>query len=80
MKVQGAVLKGSRFVQTTCFSRAVAAQSMLRRRGIASTLFYGVAVFPGSGLRTHVWLQDGADGIVGHLAAKDYHPLARYPG
>jgi hypothetical protein len=80
-KVQWAVVQVSRHwpVQTTCFSRAIAAQAMLRRRGIVATLFYGAGVFPRSGLRTHVWLQDGTDGVIGHLAAAGYHILARYP-
>lgn len=65
--------------QTTCFSRAVAAQAMLRRRGVGATLYYGAATSPERGLAAHVWLQDGEVGLVGHQAAQQYRILARYP-
>jgi Transglutaminase-like superfamily len=63
----------------TCIPRALAAQMMLRRRQISATLYYGAATLPERGLTAHVWLQDGAEGIVGHQTARDYHILARYP-
>lgn len=67
--------------KTTCFHHAIAAQAMLRRRRVSTTLFYGAAQVPERGFATHVWLQDGADGVVGHLTAKQgrYRILARYP-
>ncbi len=65
--------------ETSCFARAIAAQSILRRLGVGTTLFYGVVMLPGSGLTAHVWLQDGAAGIIGHDTAQYYHILARYP-
>ena len=67
--------------KTTCFHHAIAAQAMLRRRRVSTTLFYGAAQVPERGLVTHVWLQDGANGVVGHLTAKQgrYRILARYP-
>jgi len=34
---------------TTCFHRAIAAQAMLRRRGIGTTLYYGAQPCPGEG-------------------------------
>ena len=65
--------------ETTCFARAIAAQSILRRLGMATTLYYGAATLPDGGLTAHVWLQDGAAGIIGHDTAQRYHILARYP-
>jgi len=65
--------------ETACFPRAIAAQAMLRRRGVSTTLYYGAATIAGRGLTTHVWVQDGPEGVVGHLAAREYHTLARYP-
>jgi len=65
--------------ETACFARAIAAQNILRRLGIGTTLYYGVAMLPDSGLAAHVWLQDGAAGIIGHDTAQRYHILARYP-
>lgn len=62
-----------------CFPRAIAAQAMLRRRGVGTVLCYGAATGPGGGLSTHVWLLDGEVGVVGHDTGLGYHPLARYP-
>jgi len=72
---------------TTCFHHAIAAHAMLRRRGISTTLYYGAARRPSDlglperELATHVWLQDGAYGIVGNLTAQmeQFQILARYP-
>jgi hypothetical protein len=52
---------------------------MCRARGIDSVLHYGAAVFPGEGLKAHVWLQDGRYGITGQSASSDYCVLARFP-
>jgi len=65
--------------QTTCFPRAIVAQAMLRRHGYGTTLCYGAAMLPGVELKTHVWVQDGMDGVVGHEVASDYYIVARYP-
>ncbi len=65
--------------QTTCFHRAIAAQAMLRRRKIGATMYYGAATLPEKGLCAHVWVRDGDEAVVGCLAAKGYHILARYP-
>ncbi len=65
--------------RTTCLHRAMTAQSMLRRRGVAATLYYGAATLPGKGLTAHAWVSDGAKGIVGFEEAPRYTVLARYP-
>ncbi len=79
-KIKKSISKAGRYqpLKTTCFTRAMAAQAMLRHRGVKTTLFYGAARLPGSGLRTHVWLKEGTEGIVGYVKASDYHILARY--
>ena len=66
-------------LENTCFHRAMAAHFMLRRRGVATTLYYGAARLPQRGLSGHVWLQDGEVGVVGHHASKDYYKLASFP-
>ena len=65
--------------ETVCFPRGIAAQVMLRRRGIDATLYYGATELPERGWTGHVWVQDGAQGVVGHRDAGAYHILARYP-
>ena len=65
--------------QTVCFPKAIAAYFMCKMRGIPSTLYYGVTKSAVSGLKAHVWLQDGSVGIVGHSGAEDYGVLLRFP-
>jgi Transglutaminase-like superfamily len=72
-------VRRSSFIRTTCMHRAIAAQAMLRRRGVSTTLYYGARTLPEQGLTTHVWLQDGTQGVVGHFAAKGYYVLECYP-
>ena len=62
-----------------CFHRALAAKAMLCRRGVSTTLYYGAARLRDRGLTGHVWVQDGQIGVVGHLAAKGFRILARFP-
>ena len=66
-------------VKMVCFPRGIAAQAMLRRRGIKSTLYYGVSKLPDRGLVAHVWVKDGSDGVVGHANAKLYTVIMSYP-
>ena len=61
-----------------CFPQAVAAQAMLRRRGVVSTVCYGVTTASDQGLGAHVWLVAGDDGVVGHGLAAQFPLLATY--
>lgn len=63
---------------TFCFAKAIAAQAMLRRRAVSTTLYWGAAMVPGKGLAGHVWLQDGEIGIVGKRTGSGYTALASY--
>jgi Transglutaminase-like superfamily len=63
---------------TDCFPRAIAAQAMLRRRGVATTLYWGAATIPGEGLVGHVWLKDGEIGVQGSRASGRYSALASF--
>ncbi len=80
-EVSGAIERMARRLpgQTVCFPRGIAAQTMLRRRGLDTTLYYGVAYLPGRGLTAHVWVQDGVEGVVGQREAGQCRVLARYP-
>jgi hypothetical protein len=64
--------------QTVCFPRAIAAQAMLRRRGVSSTLYYGAKTALDRRLRAHVWLRAGSEGVVGQEIASQYAVLASY--
>lgn len=66
-------------LKAVCFPRSIAAQTMLRRRGVSTTLYYGAATLPDLGkLTAHVWLQDGDTGIVAHENSSQFQILARY--
>jgi len=65
--------------ETVCFPRAIAAHVMCRTRGIDTTLYYGAAILPDSGLTAHVWLQDGLTGVVGKDTASAYCVLTQFP-
>jgi hypothetical protein len=63
--------------RTVCFQQALALQMLLRRRGIASVLHYGIA--QKEELKAHVWLSvDGEDAIGGEDAPR-FTEIARYP-
>jgi hypothetical protein len=80
-EVVWAILRTAKFLpgKMMCFPRGIVAQAMLRRRGVATTLYYGVTTGNGNGSTAHVWVQDGAQGVVGHRDAEACHILARYP-
>lgn len=62
-----------------CFQKGVAVHRMLLRRGIASTLHYGVAQKPERGLSAHVWVTHQGDPVIGGEEAVGYACLATFP-
>lgn len=78
-EVRNAVYHAARRLPgTVCYPQAVAAQMMLRRRGVSTTLYCGAASMSGVGLSAHVWLQDGEHGVAGKSASHRYQALARF--
>lgn len=65
--------------RAVCFQRGLALHLMLRRRGIASVLHYGVAQDAENGLRAHVWISADGRPLLGWEEAKDFACLATYP-
>jgi hypothetical protein len=65
--------------KTVCFPRAIAAQAMLHRRGIVTTLYYGAASNLEGSLIAHVWVQDGSVGVVGMPEPYTFCVVARFP-
>jgi hypothetical protein len=57
-----------RWIQAHSLSRALAAQAMLRRRGIASRLCIGV-VCKGEGLTSHAWVERDQEIVIGAAGA-----------
>ncbi|SOB78586.1 Transglutaminase-like superfamily protein [Sphingomonas guangdongensis] len=70
-----AAARRARF-RAVCIEQGVAAQAMLRRRGIATTLHYGVAR-EGEALAAHVWVTWRGEDVVGGAQAADFHEVAQ---
>lgn len=79
--VRWAVLAVARRVpwRAKCFEQGLAAQFMLRRRKIPTSLFYGAAMDEAGALIAHVWVRDGARDVVGGEAAPRFAVLACFP-
>ncbi len=65
------------WMRALCLPRALAAQAMLRRRGIASSLCLGVAR-DGQGLAAHAWIELGQDIVVGGSEAPRFTRLVEF--
>jgi transglutaminase superfamily protein len=65
--------------ETLCLPRALAAHSMLRRRGITSRVCLGVAREQGD-LAAHAWVEVGKDRTVANLGAGAFTRLAEFGG
>jgi hypothetical protein len=60
-----------------CFQQALALQMLLRRRGVASTLHYGIA--REEELKAHVWLSVAGETVIGGEDAPRFTEIARFP-
>jgi hypothetical protein len=65
--------------QTMCFQQGLAAQLMLRRRGLPSVLYYGAAQHEPIGLHTHVWVRVGDIDVIGTESVDRFAVLATFP-
>ena len=67
--------------RSVCLQQAVAAKIMLRRRNIASTLHFGVAISSEGGdpaIKAHAWLRAGSVDVTGFDVAHQYREIVRY--
>ena len=65
--------------RAVCFQQGLTAQIMLRRRGVESTLYFGVGISAPTGLSAHVWVEAGEVEVVGCEEAPGYAALAAFP-
>jgi hypothetical protein len=65
--------------RTVCFQKGLALHLMLRRRGIASVLLYGVSPRVDDKLAAHVWIDVGGETVMGGAEAPRFACLARFP-
>jgi hypothetical protein len=64
--------------ESRCLVQAVAAQRMLRRRGIGSTLYLGVAKAGQTELEAHAWLRSGRVYLVGGQDRQRYKVVSSF--
>jgi hypothetical protein len=62
-----------------CFESALCLRSMLARRGVSSTLHYGIGKAVKE-LRAHVWLSVGGRTVIGGDVAPEFTSVASFPG
>jgi hypothetical protein len=65
--------------KAVCFQKGLAAQFMLRRRGVPSVLYYGAAMDSRGQLTAHVWVRDGDLDVIGGEMASRYALLTMFP-
>jgi hypothetical protein len=63
----------------SCFAQGLAAQAMLRRRGLASRLYYGARSEGSRGPLAHVWVRSGDEDVVGAAGCERFALLATFP-
>lgn len=84
LPVRRAVRRAARNVpwRALCFEQGLAVQAMLKRRGLSTTLHYGVArgsSAEGRDLKAHVWVTSGDHMVIGGEVAPQFVELARFP-
>lgn len=62
-----------------CFERGLAARMMLRRRGVATTLFYGAAVSDAKEVQAHVWVRTASEAVIGCENQGEFVLIAQFP-
>jgi len=61
-----------------CFPQTLAGYTMLRRRGVSSTMVYGVARLPVNKLTAHTWLMVGDRVVLGGEGSAPFTPVERW--
>jgi len=61
-----------------CLPQAMAAKWMLRRRGLASTLYLGLRSGETAGLSAHAWLRSGDRILTGRSESVGHHAIATF--
>jgi len=78
--VRNAIIRSARRMpfRAKCFEQGLAAVWMLRRRGVATTLHYGMARRDAE-LVAHVWVTATDRGVIGCENRNDFRELVRFP-
>lgn len=63
--------------KSNCYAQAIAAQNMLRRRGIPGTVYFGVAKEDDKTLSAHAWLICGDICVTGYKYRKEFNAVVK---
>lgn len=66
------------FVEFVCFPQTLAGYTLLRWRGVSSTMVYGVARSPEGPLIAHTWLEVDDMIVTGGESALTFSPVERW--
>jgi hypothetical protein len=66
------------WLRAVCIESALALRAMLRRRGVASTLHYGIRNDEGEGLKAHVWLSLDGKILIGGETSEQFTQVATF--
>ena len=72
------VASGSLPWKSRCLAEAIAGKAMLRRRGVASTLYLGMARDGRQELDAHAWLRCGSVILTGERARQGHEVIASF--
>ena len=64
--------------ESNCFPQALAAKFLLRRAGIASTLYLGLAIADEESSNAHAWLRCGTTFVTGRAGHDLYRVVATF--
>lgn len=66
------------FWQSTCLVQAIAAQLMLKRRGISGTVYLGAIKDKENKLLAHAWIRCGSEILTGASGSKQFTVIATF--
>lgn len=66
------------WLRAVCIESALALRSMLRRRGVGSTLHYGIRNDEAEGLKAHVWLSLGGKIVIGGETSEQFTEVVTF--
>jgi len=80
--VEQAIRRASRYTihQSKCYDQALTGKLMLKRRGLPSTLYFGLAKDSTNLLKAHAWVRCGNRIITGRAGAEGYTVIVCFGG
>lgn len=75
--VEVGIIRASKFTiyRSKCYDQALTAKYMLKRRGVRSTLYFGLSKNQGR-LSAHAWVRSGVRIVTGRIGMERFTPVA----